>query len=243
MIEKISSETLQEKAYKAIKESILRNALLPNEVLSIESLAKSLGISPTPVREALGRLHADGLIEYESHRQPRVANISAEEIRQVYQVRRLLEPYVASVVAEGVPGDPSLRATLLELRREAEAAHEMATKPVRDLAVLRDAVVKTDLDLQAVMERALGDTLLGKMAEFMGNHSLRIRSFVEAVAVGGEGPSVSRAITGDHCRILDGLCNGDPQETAAAQLAHLDNAEKRTLASLAGWEARRMAHA
>jgi DNA-binding GntR family transcriptional regulator len=243
MMEKISSETLQEKAYKAIKESILRNALLPNEVLSIDSLAKSLGVSPTPVREALGRLSADGLIEYESHRQPRVANISAEEIRQVYQVRRLLEPYVASVVAEGVSRDPSLRATLLDLRREAEAAHEMAKESARDLAALREATTKTDLDLQDVMERALAGTLLGKMMEFMGNHSLRIRTFLEAVVEGGEGPSVFHAITGEHCRILDGLCDGDPQGAAAAQVVHLANAEKGSLASLAGWESRRMAPA
>jgi DNA-binding GntR family transcriptional regulator len=243
MIEKISSETLQEKAYKAIKESILRNVFLPNEVLSIDSLAKSLGISPTPVREALGRLNADGLIEYESHRQPRVANISAEEVRQVYQVRRLLEPYVASVVAERVPGDPALRETLRGLRSEAETAHEMATEPVRDLSALREAVIKTDLDLQSIMERALGPSLLAQSMRFIGNHSLRIRSFVEAVAEPGEGPGVSRAITGDHCRILDGLCNGDAVETSAAQLAHLDNAEKRTLAALAGWEARQMANA
>ncbi len=238
MIEKISSETLQEKAYRAIKESILRNALLPNEVLSIDALAKSLGISPTPVREALGRLSADGLIEYEGHRQPRVANISDAEIRQVYQVRRLLEPYVSSVIAERVPHDSDLEAMLRELQHEARAAHEMASEPVRDLDLLRTAVIKTDLDLQNVMERALGDSLLGKMTAFIGNHSLRIRSFVEAVAEGGEGPSVSRAITGDHCRILDALCQGDPAETAAAQTDHLNNAEKRTLDALAGWEAR-----
>jgi DNA-binding GntR family transcriptional regulator len=242
VIEKISSATLQEKAYIAIKESILRNALLPNEVLSIDALARSLGISPTPVREALGRLSADGLIEYEGHRQPRVANISAEQVRQVYQVRRLLEPYIATVLAERVPHDPELKETLRGLREDAMGAHEMASEPLRDLEALRNAVIKTDLDLQSVMERTLGDTLLGKMAAFMGNHSLRIRSFVEAVAEGGEGPSVSRAITGDHCRILDGLCDGNAKETAAAQTDHLNNAEKRTLDSLTAWEARQVSH-
>ncbi len=241
-LERLSSETLQEKAYKAIKDSILRNVLLPNEVLSIDTLAKNLGISPTPVREALVKLSADGLIEYESHHQPRVADISDQEVQQVYQVRRLLEPYVGSVVASRVPEDAALRATLLEVRREAEAAHRKASEPVRDLSPLREAVIKTDLDLQNVMERALGDTLLAKSARFVGNHSLRIRSFVEAVT-GADSPSVSRAITEDHCRILDGLCSGNPQETYAALAAHLDNAERRTLDALAAWQARQPTHA
>lgn len=212
-------------------------------MLSIDSLAKSFGISPTPVREALGRLSADGLIEYEGHRQPRVANISAIEVRQVYQVRRLLEPYISSVIAERVPTDSSLKSVLIELRAAAQLAHEMANEPVRDLDALRDAVIQTDLSLQNVMELALGDSLLGKITVFIGNHSLRIRSFVEAVAQGGEGPSVSRAITGDHCRILDALCAGDAAETASAQADHLNNAEKRTLDSLAAWEERRVADA
>jgi DNA-binding GntR family transcriptional regulator len=234
MIEKISSETLQEKAYRAIRDSIVRNALLPNEAISIDALAKILGISATPVREALARLSADGLVQLNAHRPPRVSDISEDDVREVYEVRRLLEPYVVRIVVDFVSRDPDLRWALGKLRREAERARELATQPIRDPTAVRDAVVKTDLDLQDLMERALGETLLGKSLSFVGSHALRIRGFAETVA-GEEDPSISQAITEDHCRILDALWSGSPDEASTAVLSHLDSAEKRTLDAAKKW--------
>jgi len=63
MLEQIATETLQEKVYGVIKDSITRNDLLPGQRLSIDELSRKLGVSPTPVREALTRLVSDGLAE------------------------------------------------------------------------------------------------------------------------------------------------------------------------------------
>ncbi len=63
MLPKINkTKTKSEQAYEVIKESIIKNELLPGEEISIDSLASSLGISHTPVREAVARLGNDGLI-------------------------------------------------------------------------------------------------------------------------------------------------------------------------------------
>jgi len=114
-VQKLENATLRERAYNAIKDSILRNELLPGEVLSIDSLAKALGISQTPVREALTKLSADGLLEYERNKGFRVASITEDDVHETYEVRRLLEPYVARLVVNKVPTDPKLRRKLHEL--------------------------------------------------------------------------------------------------------------------------------
>ena len=100
MLEQVTTETLQEKAYIAIRDSIIKNDLLPGHPLSIDKLAKDLGVSPTPVREALTRLSADGLVERVRNRTALVARITAEDVHQVYEVRKLLEPYAVSLVAK-----------------------------------------------------------------------------------------------------------------------------------------------
>lgn len=120
MVREIIAETLSEKAYSAVKDSILKNELLPNQILSIDSLARSLAISRTLVREAVARLSADGLIDYEAHKRSRVPRITEADVRQVYEAQRLLEPYVASMVAANISADAWLRKCLTELRSLAE---------------------------------------------------------------------------------------------------------------------------
>ena len=93
MLQKINrTQTKGEQAYQVIKASIIKNELLPGREVSIDSLANSLGISHTPVREAVARLGNDGLINYEAHKKLKVSQISADHVSQIYEVRKLLEP-------------------------------------------------------------------------------------------------------------------------------------------------------
>jgi len=125
MLEQVTTETLQEKVYTAIKDSIMRNDLLPGQPLSIDELARDLGVSPTPVREALTRLSADGLVERVRNKTAVVAEITAEDVRQVYEVRKLLEPYAASLAAKKLSTAPNLEESLHEIKEEAEEIQEI----------------------------------------------------------------------------------------------------------------------
>ncbi len=80
-------------AHSAIRDSILRNYLLPNFLNSVEELAQDLGIGPTPTREeALKQLQADGLVCSKAHNGIRVAEQLAEtDVRDAYEVRCALE--------------------------------------------------------------------------------------------------------------------------------------------------------
>ena len=87
----IGARTLREKAYQSIKESVLTNTFMPGESLSTDLLAESLGISHTPIREAVVRLADEGILDYEPNKKLRVSEITEKDVKQVYEVRRLLE--------------------------------------------------------------------------------------------------------------------------------------------------------
>ena len=92
--------TLAERAFAALHEAIVTGKLAPGERLPIEELAGPLQMSPMPVREALRRLHAAGLVENVAHRGARVTELSIEDLREVYEARLELEPLAVRHAAE-----------------------------------------------------------------------------------------------------------------------------------------------
>jgi DNA-binding GntR family transcriptional regulator len=92
--------TLAEKAFVALHEAIVRGELQPGERLPIEELAEVLDMSPMPIREALRRLDAVGLVENVPHRGARVTELSLEDLRDVYEARLALEPLAVQHAAE-----------------------------------------------------------------------------------------------------------------------------------------------
>ncbi|MCB0871945.1 MAG: GntR family transcriptional regulator [Actinobacteria bacterium] len=87
----VENVTLWERVYAHLREQILSNALSPGTVLSEVPLAVSLGVSRGPVREAIGRLAAEGLVTVRPRRSAIVSTLSQEEFLQAYQVREALE--------------------------------------------------------------------------------------------------------------------------------------------------------
>src|SRR5437868_2942248 len=86
-------DVLVESVYQSIKESILGNRLRPGNKLTHQGLAESLGVSRTPVRESLERLYQEGYVTHIPNRGFFVAEIDAQEVRQLYQTREALETY------------------------------------------------------------------------------------------------------------------------------------------------------
>jgi DNA-binding GntR family transcriptional regulator len=84
---------VNQSVYEALKRQILDNQLRPGTKLGHQELAESLGVSRTPVRESLERLYQEGLVVRVPNRGYYVAEISAEEARQLYETREALEVY------------------------------------------------------------------------------------------------------------------------------------------------------
>src|SRR5689334_829893 len=92
--------TKSESAYQLLRDRILSGALAPGQVLQQRELAATLGISTTPLREALRRLMTEGLVDLDSHRDARITELRAEQARDLIELRSALDPLAAALAAE-----------------------------------------------------------------------------------------------------------------------------------------------
>lgn len=95
--------SLVERTYREIKRRILDNFYPPNLRVLEQDLAQQLGVSRTPVREALIRLQNEGLVEVQPRRGMRVMPISPDDMREIYEVLMCLESRAAERLAERRP--------------------------------------------------------------------------------------------------------------------------------------------
>ncbi len=102
-------ESRVERAYREIKQRILSNLFPPNFQALEQELAETLGVSRTPVREALIRLEREGLVEVLPRRGMRVVPISPDDMREIYEVLICLEARAASLLAERKPGPAEIQ--------------------------------------------------------------------------------------------------------------------------------------
>lgn len=94
-------DRLVQSTYQAIKESILGNRLRPGCKLIHQSLAESLGVSRTPVRESLERLYQEGYVTRIANRGYFVAEIDVQEVMELYQTREALETFSLQLIFRG----------------------------------------------------------------------------------------------------------------------------------------------
>ncbi|MCG8440980.1 MAG: GntR family transcriptional regulator [Caulobacterales bacterium] len=108
-----------DRAYRVIRDAILTNAFAQGERLTEEMLVDRCGVSRTPVREALRRLLVEGFVEAEPRQSARVARWSWDEIKEVFDLRVVLESHAARLAAVH-----ATRAQLEALRAHAAAIEE-----------------------------------------------------------------------------------------------------------------------
>jgi len=96
MLKLAKNPNLTEQAYQSVKRQLLNGSFPEGSKLTEEYLSSALGISKSPVREALMRLESEGLITIEARRGAYVRRFSAKEVRDLYDVRALLEVHAVS---------------------------------------------------------------------------------------------------------------------------------------------------
>ena len=103
-----SKRTLVDDAYDGIKQRIRDNQMTPGSNVPEQELAESLGVSRTPVREALIRLESEGLVEVVPRHGVRVLPIKTEDMQEIYDILTAVEPFAARRLAESDPGSEVL---------------------------------------------------------------------------------------------------------------------------------------
>ena len=118
--------------YQEIKRAILTGVLRPLERITEARVAERLGLSRTPIREAFGRLAAEGLIAVVPQRGSFVSQLSLDHVLEMYQIRTPLECMAARIAAEVIDGSQLAQ---LERLVEMEASRDTDRNAAESLAV------------------------------------------------------------------------------------------------------------
>ena len=151
-INNVDTRLLSEVAYERLQDAIKLAVLQPGEPLSETRISRALGISRTPVREALQRLAKDGLVQVIPGRAVTVAAPSLHEVLDALHIRGLLEPEVVRLAAEALPEDEGtvLQDLTAEMERVARAGD-------------RTAWTKLDIKWHEFLSHSCPNHLLGQM--------------------------------------------------------------------------------
>jgi DNA-binding GntR family transcriptional regulator len=210
--EKILPAQLERRVYERLRDEIVSGALRPGEQLVEARIAEQLGVSKTPVREALIRLQRDGLVAIEPYRGARVLEPSADDVREILELRALLECQIArDLAAERPPGALAALEASIARSREALAAGRTAD--------LLDALT----EFSDILAGACGNSRMAKLLVDLRSVLLLIGS-TSLRAPGREGRSIE-----EHERILAAIRAGDPDAAAAATADHIRSIERDSL--------------
>jgi DNA-binding GntR family transcriptional regulator len=214
---KIERAPLREQAAAQIRELILTNQLRPGQSLAIGRLADYLGVSHTPVREALAMLEREGLVIMLPFDKPRVTPVEVKDIREVWEMRLLLEKAAIdeAVLALSDQVLEEIGGQLERARRDAETSEYRAH-------------YESDLALHRAILECVDNDLFLELAKQVEARSIRIRTLVEAIA--NEGDVVG--IVDEHIDLLAALRARDRDAAREQLVAHLEVGMKRTLAAL-----------
>jgi len=148
----IKKAKLSDQVYKHIREMIIKNQLQSGERIIETKIAKQLGVSQTPVREALRELEAMRLIEIKPYLGCFVRSITKDELYQAYRLRALLESYAIANGAKNF-GEAQLRAL------RAKAVQMRHAADVQDAALF----VQYDIEFHEILVKSAHDPLLEKV--------------------------------------------------------------------------------
>lgn len=124
--------TLTESAYHALKQAIVCGELEEGTFISEAEARRRFGIGRTPLREACNRLHHERLLEAEPRRGYRVTELTFREVRDVFEVRLLLEAITAELAAERAD-----RAQIAGLEAIVQRVHKLSGSPKADEELIR----------------------------------------------------------------------------------------------------------
>jgi GntR family transcriptional regulator, rspAB operon transcriptional repressor len=216
-LENLRVDSLRDLVYSQIKKMILANRMWPGQQIVIDQLVKQLGVSHTPVREALSILAADGLVTIERYKNARIATITANDVKEVYEMRVLLEGWAVTEAAVKLSGEQLTRlANRLEKVRQEVTASNF------------DDFLEADLFLHNTITGCVDNRFFTRILDLISNQSARIRSLVEAT----HPIETMHQILNEHCEILEAMRSHDPERARQLMEKHLRSARERTLIAL-----------
>lgn len=192
-----------------LQSDILNGRLAPGQRISAAAVSRELGVSHIPVREALRRLEADALVESTHHQGAVVSRISLDELREIYDLRRLIEGETVRRASARYSDD--------DLKSIVKAGERlMAADPADPSSDFWEAHRAFHLAILAPAMDSWRTRVLGALWQSAERYA-RLRTLVFG--------SPERAIA-DHPALVAIAVQRDPERLAQALIAHLDTTEK-----------------
>lgn len=197
-----------ELAYRSIREQILSGEQPGGEWLRESDLAAAIGVSRTPVREALRRLEAEGLVKHERNRGAQVQSWAFKDLEDLFALRSLLEPWGCALTAAN--GTVSLEA----LDALSDAMADAATRQPPDL----DLITELNAQFHGMIMEASGNSRLLAILESLVQTPFVWRTFSHYT------PDELQRSLAQHRELVSALRTGDPLWAEAAMRSHLRSA-------------------
>jgi DNA-binding GntR family transcriptional regulator len=188
----------------ALREAILEGAIEPGTWLREDSIARELGVSRTPVREALRRVADEGLVTKTAHSGSIVASLSFDDILALYVVRAELEGLAARLAAQRPP-----RGLVEDLQR----VHEKMISSVASGAL--DSLPDLNLEFHRKIRLAAGNSYLERFLLQVEHAVRRLRESTLS--------TLSRAeeVSHEHGAIIEAIARQEPEAAAKAARVHM----------------------
>ena len=204
----ISRKSKSKKVYENLRRRIANNLLKPLQPLNERVLAQELKISKTPIREALQQLKKEGFVENVPNKGFFVSRISVHDIREIFEVREILECRAASLAA--LRAD---REKLINIRKKHESIEfENGKNP--------QSLLKAGDQIHTYIFESLGNNRLLAIYKTLQDHIARIRIFF----VNQFDQRRLDASSDEHKEILEALIAQDASRAEEAMRTHLRNA-------------------
>jgi len=189
------------KVYERLKQRIILLDIQPGSPLNTSTLAEEMGVSVTPVREALIRLEGDGLVLRTPNSIPQVTEIHLHDLKDVMEARVLLIEQIARLAAQRIRED------------DLKQMHELleAMKQATD----RQELIRLDSEFHQAVNSAARNRTLGQVADLMRNHVMRLWYYVT-----NEDAYWDELIE-ERGQLIQALKNGDVEETSRILTSHV----------------------
>lgn len=213
--------SLAEEVYEVVREYLIEQKLEPGSRLVIDSMAEDLGVSPTPLREALARLEVDQFVVKEPHRGYSVAPLlSRDAFLELFEMRLVVEPRAAALAAQRAdPEDLVTIAAAFDTMKRSDDGPNY-----HDLHHLLDG----DAAFHAGIAQASGNRFLQQAIERLRTHQLAVRLYGE-----GGVPDRQRTLE-EHASILQALERGSSKNAETLMREHLTRASHDLVTAIYG---------
>ena len=210
-----SYQPLREVVCETLRDAVRRGILQPGERLMEIQLAEDLGVSRTPVREAIRKLEMEGYVIMMPRRGTYVADLSIRDINEVFEIRTSLESLASGLAAERITEDEleKLQRLLVEIGAYIKSGD-------------MESIVRTDTEFHDLLYQASRNSRLVGIISNLRQQLTRFRTTSMSF------PGRLKATLEEHRKIVEAIAQGDEKAARKAAEHHMEKSEQTLLASM-----------